>query len=206
MKLKFPIIIIILCFLFEGCLLTARQARKSDFYTLEYEQPETDKKEKLPYSLRIERFQISPLYDTDKIVFREKKFLRNNYNYHKWRTSPRDLITYYLTRDIRGSNLFKAVFSYENPYQSSHIISGTVDEIYEYDGTIWEAVLSLNIVLLKENEPDVSKRIVFQKSYTERKPCREKNPIAVVEAMGNAMSGLSKKITNDIYLHLLKSN
>ena len=195
-----------ICLFLGGCFGLNQPLRKVDFYTLEYDPPKISGKKPLPCTLRIERFQVSPVYDTVKFVFREKKFHRDNYNYHKWRANPRDLITYYFTRDMRESLLFKGIFSHESLYPSSHLISGTIDEFYEHDGEPWEAVLSLNIVLLKEIEPDLSKRILFQKNYTTRKPCQEKTPQALVEAMGNAMSALSEEIIIDIYQYLYDSH
>jgi ABC-type uncharacterized transport system auxiliary subunit len=55
---------------------------------------------------------------------------------------------------------------------------------------------------MSEHEADVSKKIVFQKSYHIRKPCRQKNPRALAEAMSTAMAEASTQIINEVYNRL----
>jgi len=49
------------------------------------------------------------------------------------------------------------------------------------------------------NEPDVSKRILFQKSYRVIKPCKDEHPRGLAETMSLAMREVSEKIIRDIY-------
>ena len=69
----------------------------------------------------------------------------------------------------------------------------------------WEALLAVSITLIQENEPDITKRILFQKTYTSTQPCRQKNPRALSEAMSTAMSEVSEQIMLDIYSVMLSS-
>jgi len=55
---------------------------------------------------------------------------------------------------------------------------------------------------MSENETDVSKKIIFQKSYHIRKPCRQKNPRALAEAMSTAMAEASTQIIDAVYNRL----
>ena len=182
-----------------GCATLQSPAKETEYYALEYTPVDITGKEKLPVTLRVERFQISPLYNTDRIVFREKDFQRNQYNYHRWRSNPRDMITYYLTRDMALSQLFQGVFSSESLYPASYQVSGTVDEFYELDQDQWYAMLSLDIVLLRTDEPNVDHRIIFQHFYRAKTACDEKTPFALAEAMGKAMAAVSREIIMDIH-------
>jgi hypothetical protein len=56
--------------------------------------------------------------------------------------------------------------------------------------------------LMAPDEPDVTPKILFQKTYRSSKPCRQKNPRALAEAMSLAMSEASAKIIDDVYQHL----
>ena len=101
---------------------------------------------------------------------------------------------------MRQSGLFKAVVSRDSRLMSAYILEGTVDEFLEWDKKDrWEALLSISITFMHENEPDVSKKILFQKTYHTTKPCRQKNPKALAEAMSLAMSEISEQIILDIY-------
>nr|CBX29075.1 hypothetical protein N47_J00560 [uncultured Desulfobacterium sp.] len=188
----------------SGCGGFGGSETKTDFYTLEYDPPKLAGLNTLPFIIKVDRFK-SPLYNSDKISYRKNDFQTDEYLYHRWETDPARLVSYFLFRDIKNSGLFKGVFTYEAGFPATHSVSGTVDEFFEDDrGKTWEAVLSLDIVLMAENEPDLSKKILFQKKYSTRKECAKKNPKALAEAMSKAMQELSGQIINDIYKSLPK--
>jgi ABC-type uncharacterized transport system auxiliary subunit len=186
-----------------GCLGKQSPPVKIDYYTLEYELNKYDDLKPTPFVLRIERFSVAPVYNSKQIIYKTGPFKRDAYNYHKWRANPGDMITCFLSRDLKNSSLFKAIFDPGSGFSSTHVISGTVDEFFEQDEKdSWKAVLSVSIVLFKENETDISKRILFQKRYKTSEKGRKKNPLAIAEAMSKAMAGISEMIITDVYKSL----
>ncbi|MBA3035468.1 MAG: hypothetical protein FP814_03140 [Desulfobacterium sp.] len=186
----------------SGCGGFGGSETKTDFYTLEYDPPKLEGLNTLPFIIKVERFK-SPLYNSNKISYRKNDFQTDEYPYHRWETDPARLVSYFLFRDIKNSALFKGVFTYEAGFPATHSVSGTVDEFFEDDrGKKWDAVLSIDIVLMAENEPDLSKKILFQKKYSIRKECAKKNPKALAEAMSKAMHELSGQIITDIHKSL----
>ena len=184
----------------SGCLGFGGTASKVDYYTLEYVSPKFAENKAVNSIIKMERFQASPLYNSEKISYRKNNFQTDEYSNQRWETNPAQLVPYFLFRDIKQSGLFKAVFNHDTGFVATHSISGTVDEFFEDDrGKIWEAVLSIDIILMAENEPDLNKRILFQKRYSTRKECSKKNPGALAEAMSRAMSELSAQIITDIH-------
>jgi ABC-type uncharacterized transport system auxiliary subunit len=183
-----------------GCINLKQPYRKIDYYTLEYDPPKLSLSHPLALTLRIERFTVAPTYNSSHMVFRDKSFKRNTYVYHQWRANPADLVGHFLYRDIRQSGLCKAVLPYSSSFAASYVLDGSVDEFFEWDTNgQWKAVLSLGITLMAENEPDVSKQILFQQNYHAKENCQRKNPQALAEAMSRAMTKLSQKIMEDIY-------
>lgn len=190
-----------------GCAGTANPEYKMDYYTLEYPPPVLDKLEPLPYSIRIDTFNINPVYDTNRIVFRESSHLRETYVYHRWRAKPSVLAMYYLARDMRRSGLFQGVFIHGAGGYSTHAVEGTVDEFYEEDNVDgWNAVLEITVTLLVEKEPDVSKRILFQRRFSASRKCPSKTPKGVVEAMSAAMSEISATVIRDLHAALKEAS
>jgi cholesterol transport system auxiliary component len=146
---------------------------------------------------------VAPIYNTNQIIYRDQSFKRDAYAYFKWRANPGDLVTHFLNRDIRTAGLFKAVLPFDSRSASSHMLEGTVDEFFEWDTEEnWKAVLSISITLMVDTEPDISKRIIFQKSYGTTKACEQKHPKALAQSMSQAMAEISGKIIADIYSHL----
>lgn len=197
---KIFIIFMCLPLIFCGCPSLKHSRNKVQFYTLEYEPPSIAALEPLPSVIRIDRFSVAPLYNTNRIIFRDGSFKRDAYVYFKWRANPGDLVSHFLGRDIKQSGLFKAVLPHNSRLTYSSLLEGSVHEFFEWDEEKqWNAILSLSVTLMVENEPDISKRILFQKTYRTRKACNQKHPRALAEAMSRAMAEVSGKIIMDVY-------
>jgi cholesterol transport system auxiliary component len=200
---RFLVFLVLLsCF---ACSSFKQPAQQVSYYTLEYDPPQIQGLTALPFVLRVERFSVSPLYNTPQIIYRDRSFKREAYPYEKWRANPGDLVTYYLSRDFKNAGLFKAVAPYESKVDPSLVMEGSVDEFYEWDSEEgWKAVLTLSAVLLRHPEPDLSKRIVFQKTFHAVKPCKRRNVAALSEAMSEAMAEVSAQVIRTTYQVLVK--
>lgn len=193
--LKLSIISIVI-FSLSACLPSKQPALKIDYYTLDYDAPKAShSKNKLPVILTIERFSSSPEYRTDKMIYQEKKATLSNYTYHRWRAVPADIVTYYLSRDLQSLGSFQAVTSPTGRLTPTHRVEGVVDKFLEIDGDeYWQAVISITITLTKESEPDVSRQVLAQQSYTSQIRCESKHPLAVSMAMATGMAEISRKV------------
>lgn len=203
---RFEKVFLFLIVIIGGCAGLKEAPERVSYYSLEYDPPvhnlQYNTRRPLSFVIQVERFQAAPSYDTTRIVFREGAFRRDAYVYHKWWAKPGDIVGYFLARDMKSSGLFRGVFALDKGKACSHIIQGVVEEFLEEDkGDSREAVLAVDITLLKEDEPDISKRILLQKKYSAKELFREKNPKALAEAMSRGMSRISGAIINDIYLY-----
>ncbi len=187
----------------SACLDLKQPSNKIEYYSLEYDPPRMSNLQPISNVIAVELFGVSPIYNTRKIIYRDKSFQRAAYDYHKWHANPGEFVSHFLARDLQQSGLFKAVVPYNRRFPGTTVLAGSVDEFLEYDMPDgWQAVLSLSIMLVAEKEPDVAKKILMQKTYTVRKPCRQKNPRALAEAMSQAMSEASTRIIADVYERL----
>ncbi len=101
--------------------------------------------------------------------------------------------------------MFKAVAPYDSRVEPSLVMEGSVDEFFEWDSEDgWKAVLTVTTVLLAHPEPDVSKRIIFQRTFRAEKPCKKKNVASLSEAMSEAMAEVSAQVIRATYQHLAK--
>ena len=198
--------VLIALFIYSCTSSLKQPSSKIEYYTLEYEPPQApDLKDatKLPVVLKVERFSVAPEYNTSRMIYRAKSYKRDAYNYHQWRAGAGDLVSYFLSRDLKQSGKFTAVLSPDSRSAYSYMMEGSVDEFFEWDSEdSWEAVLTVSITLMVQDEPDITKRIVFQKTYKAREETKRKNPKALAEAMSRAMSKVSGEIIEDVHAHL----
>jgi cholesterol transport system auxiliary component len=186
-----------------ACLNPGQPKNKVEYYTLEYAPPLVGTHRPLPHVIRVQQFSISPVYNSNRIIYQDNSFKRQDYIYYKWQANPAKLVTYFLSRDLRETGLFKAVLPADRRFAPAFAVEGTVNDFLERDGeSTWEAVLSVSIAFLDEKEPDISQKILFQKTYRASRPCRQKNPRALAAAMSSAMSVISGEVINDIYNYL----
>jgi ABC-type uncharacterized transport system auxiliary subunit len=196
------ILCVVFCLLPGGCLNLKKPRQRVEFYTLEYEPVQVQDPAPLPAVIRVDPFTVAPMYNTNRMIYRDASFKRNAYAYHRWRANPGELVGYFLSRDLKESGLFKGALAPGSGAEASYRLEGSVDEFLEWNGADWEAVLSITLTLMAENEPDISKRILFQRSYGAREPCSQKNPQALAEAMSKALSRVSGEVMGDLYEHL----
>lgn len=190
-------------FLFSSCMSLSKPSPTITQYTLQYDPPSKTQGKALPVVLKVERFGVAPEFNTYQMVYGKGPFERNVYHYHQWRSNPGDLVTYALMRDLRNSGSFAGVLPRESPMPATHVLEGMVDQFFENDGSVaCDAVLAMSITLMVEREPDITKRILLQKSYQEREPCYRRNPVDLVKAMSHAMERISKRIIRDLKTHL----
>jgi ABC-type uncharacterized transport system auxiliary subunit len=199
-KTRLLFLCVSLFFLAGACASFKQPRNQVQHYILEYTSPEIKDLKPLQISLKIDRFSVAPAYNTNRIIYRDGSFKRDEYFYHKWRSNPADMVASFLSRDIRNTGLFTAVLPEGTDFPFSCVLEGSVDEFVEWDSPEgWKAVLTVTVALMAANEPEVSKRILFQKTYRAEKPFTEKNPRGLAQAMSLAMGDISTRIIRDIY-------
>lgn len=176
-----------------GCATLNKPALNIRYYTLEYPQPSAGATSALPAVLRVERFHVAPEYDTDRMVYRESDFSRASYSYHKWRATPGELTAHFLRRDLAAAGIASAVIPEGSGVTPTHLLDGYVDEFLEWDLPQggWEAKIGIHLTLLLAEEPDVSKRVLFQSRFQASSKCAQETPEALAAAMSEAMAAVS---------------
>jgi ABC-type uncharacterized transport system auxiliary subunit len=187
-----------LCLL-AGCLPGAKAPLLVDQYTLEYAPPV--KSTAAPYnsSIRVDRFAVAQVYNASSMVYRPNPYRLATYGDSRWRVNPADMVTDYIVRDLRATGAFLGVFSYRDIETARFTIEGGVEEFLEVDeGSTGKAVLSLNIILIDTTETEITKRIIFQKTYRATEPLKEQSSAAFAQGMSAAVKSLSEQALKDI--------
>jgi ABC-type uncharacterized transport system auxiliary subunit len=157
----------------------------------------------LPTVLRVDRFSAAPPFNSPAIVYADKGLHRNAYASHQWIAPPGEVLAFVLARDLRHSGGFQGVLPPDATTYATHVVNGWLEECLEVDRPEgWTAVLSLHITVSAAREPDLSRRVLLQKSYRTTSPTTEKTPAALAEAMSRAAAQASSAIVEDIYRKL----
>jgi len=175
------------------------------YYTIEYDPPVSITSTPLPCIIKIDHFSTSPLYDSNRMVFKTHEFTRDEYVYHKWRALPGEMVSFFLARDILETGRFQAVLYADSVSPYSQLVTGTIEAFYQYaNGDVWEAVFEMTITLIDNSPPKNGNPVLFQKKYSTRKPISDKEPVGMARAMSEAMKQISGEIIADVYALLSK--
>ena len=191
-------VIFVLTMIMGGCTNIKHAPLEIHYYTLEYDPPRPVETNPLPYIVKIEQFQSSPLYDSNRIIFKKEDFTRDEYTYHKWRANPGELVSFYLARDFSDTGRFQAALSYESTLPYSHLITGVVEDFYLQKGDTSKAVLSIAVNLVEGKRSGQGNAILMQKKYRLGIESQTDGPQGFARAMSTAMQQGSAEILKDI--------
>lgn len=198
------IAIFVLTMLMGGCTNIKHAPLEIHYYTLEYDPPRSVETNPLPYTIKIELFQSSPLYDSNRIIFKKEDFTRDEYTYHKWRAQPGELVSFYLARDFSDTGRFQAALSYESTLPYSHLITGVVEDFYLQKGDTNEAVLSIAVNLVEGVHRNQGNAILMQKKYRLGIESQADGLQGFAKAMSTAMQQVSAEILRDVAALLMQ--
>jgi ABC-type uncharacterized transport system auxiliary subunit len=191
--------LILLIVLLAGCLGGTASPPLVRQYVLEYPPPRMENVPRTEALLKVGRFSVDRLYIGPSMLFRKGPFRRDAYHEQRWRISPGDMVTDFLKRDLRHAGLFRAVLSARDTEETRFVLEGGVEEFLEVDeGESRKALLVAMVALLDLSSQDVSRRVVFQKTYHCEAFFTQEGSTGLAEAMSRAMSQLSTQVITDI--------
>jgi ABC-type uncharacterized transport system auxiliary subunit len=183
-----------------GCISGGQRTNIVYQYTLNYRSPSFPGLSRLDAVLTVDRFSAVEAYKSLSMVYSPSPFRRDLYNYYRWRVAPGDMTSDYLLRDLRSSGLFDAVFSSSEYEGTQYLLQGEVEKFLEVDeGGTSKAELVVNVTLLDKTQADVTKQVIFQKSYVSSGSVNERTPAGFAAGMSKAVEKLSADVIRDIH-------
>lgn len=177
-----------------------RSAYGVKHYLPEYSRPAAPERLKAHAAIRVEPFATARAFAGTAMVYRSSPFEMSSYSRERWRVTPGDMVTDFLLRDLRASGAFKAVLGYEDPGEGRFVLAGTVAEFLETDGGKGPAArLAADVMLLDTTRREITRRIVFQKTYAVEEAMKERSARALAEAMSGAMRKFSAALLEDVH-------
>ena len=123
-RILLPLIIAIML---SACISGSKPSNPIYYYTLDYETPSVQMANHLPFTLRVERFSVSPPFNSQRIIYAHDGLQRNAYAYHQWIVAPAELLPYFLARD----HGVKRVAVLENPAGDIYGFATNLDMAYK---------------------------------------------------------------------------
>lgn len=189
-------------FLLINLLLSCGSTPETHYYLMEPPiKIESSNISKYPFVLAVERFNAAPLYNDDRLVYRESKYEAKFYNYRRWITPPAQMVTEQFLDQLKLSGLFKNVVRYPYATRADYLLRGTVKAFEEWDQEkkwFGKVILDLTVENLETHE------IIRSDVFVKMTPAEQKNPREVVKALSISLQDCIDEFQKSIDQELAK--
>lgn len=148
-------------------------------------------------TLVVRRFQISPRYQDNELVYRTGKAAYTADYYNSFFVPPAEMMTEELRRWFAGSGLFKNVIAPSSLASGGLILEGMINSLYgDYQDAHPAAVVEMQFFLIdnrKENTP-----IIYSRTFKEKIRLNSKNGEELVEGMSKGVENIFSALEKDL--------
>lgn len=163
-----------------------------NYYTLDVPPPpDPPARENIHATLAIREFRSPEYLHQGAIVYKTSPEQIGFYNYQRWATDPRELVTNAVADHLRASGNFTQVKPYDGRPDIDYVLSGRLEKLDEIDyegGVKVEVAISAQMVQLSTGAT------TWTNSATEVRQVDKRIVPAVVSAMNRAMEQAIEKL------------
>jgi ABC-type uncharacterized transport system auxiliary subunit len=145
----------------------------------------------LPVSLGVSTLRASPVYEDDRIIYRQSPYEVNFYHYRRWVVAPSEMVSEKVYQRFAESGTFAEVVRYNGGRDVDYVLSGDLLAFEEWDeNDAWYAQVGLRTRLTATGTGEV----VWEETFFRRKRAEAKDPVRVVEAMSEALDEIVAEV------------
>jgi ABC-type uncharacterized transport system auxiliary subunit len=135
-------------------------------------------------ALAVREFQCPQYLCEGRIVYRPSAEEIAFYEFHRWATNPRNMVTQYVADSIRSRGLFKSVSLQDAVTEPAYVLRGSIDRLEEVDqGSVVQAVCTISAQLMNTQ----TKSVVWTHTATKTVPVQTRNVPGVVDGLSAAV-------------------
>ena len=199
---KFYLLSILLMIVFNGCF---SRVPETHYYLIDYPLEAKPQQAEPVHKITIgvERFQTTPLYNDERIVYRDSPYEGRYYHYHRWITPPDQMITQKVIEQLNNSNLFEHVVAFPRFSNVDYVLRGTIKALEEWDeNDAWYARVRIELKLVKTSSYD----FVWQKTIEKTNKAIKKTPAELVKGINTSVQQCIEEAEHelDVLLSRLK--
>jgi len=184
MKLRFPCSLAI-AFLAVPVIAGCGPARYPRSYVLSFPPaaPPHAQAPHIPGTLAVDEFQCPQYLCEGRIVYRPSAEEIGFYEFHRWATNPREMVTQFIADSVRSESLFKSVTRQGAGVDAAYLLKGTIERLEEVDqGGDVRAVCTISAQLVDTK----SKSIIWSYTASQTVAVQSRNVAGVVSGLSAA--------------------
>jgi len=172
------------------------RVRYPAYYTLNLPAPpDPPAAENVRNSIAVREFQSPNYLRQGPIVYRKTPEEIGFYEYHRWATDPRMLVTSAVVDHLRAGGQFSMVSVYDGHPNNEYVFSGRLEKLEEVD---YEAGVKIEVAMSAQITRVASGATVWSNAVSETRPVSQRNVPGVVSQMNRTMDLAINKLLSTV--------
>lgn len=178
------------------------RVRYPRYYTLSVPAPpDPPAPESVRTSIAVRQFQ-SPVYlRQGPIVYRNTPEEIGFYEYHRWASDPRNIVTSAIVDHLRASGNFSAVSAYNGRPDNDYVLSGTLEKLEEVD---YQSGVKVEVAMSAQITRVATGATVWSNAVSEVGTVSQRTVPGVVSQMNRTMDQAINKLLSTVPAPLAK--
>lgn len=162
------------------------------YYTLNLPPaPDPPAQEGTRVSIAVREFRAPAYLRQGAIVYRTSPEQIGFYNYHRWATDPRDVVTEAVTDRLRASGRFVQVKRYDGHADVDYILSGRLEQLEEVD---YQGAVQVDVAITAQLASLKTGETVWTNAVREVGKVNQRNVPSIVAEMNQTMDQAIEKL------------
>jgi uncharacterized lipoprotein YmbA len=147
--------------------------------------------------LKLAPVRVANRYDNRGFTYRIGQDSFETDFYNQFLAAPGPMLTDELRQALDRSNVFSAVVNSASLVEPTHLLEGTVDELYgDFAGDdAGKAVLGMSFVM---REGGSDRPVIFRKQYEKSIPLQTRSPEGLVQGWNRGLGEILAQLVNDL--------
>ncbi|OQX96367.1 hypothetical protein B6I21_01175 [candidate division KSB1 bacterium 4572_119] len=170
---------------------------ETHYYVIDYpiQNEQQDTPSQFDQILGVSRFKVDPLYNEGRIVYRQARYEGKHYHYHRWITTPGEMVTDKVIQQLDAARLFKQVLPFPRFVNVDYVLEGTIKAIEEWDeGKQWFAHVKICFELIDKK----TRNMVWQETIFKKNPIERKTPYQLVSGINLGVQQCVEQASQDL--------
>lgn len=152
-------------------------------------------------TLGVMRFDAAPLYQEERLVYRDSPYEGKYYHYHRWVSQPAQMITDKTIEQLRAANLFALVVPFPKYSRIDYLLQGTIRALEEWDeGDQWYARVLIEFEVTDRKSQQLSWHTVIEQKV----PVQKKTAAEIVQGINLGVERCLVELVKQLNAHFLK--
>ena len=177
-----------------GCLDLKKSYPEKRSFVLDVGAPPQETPANGAIVLKINKLRVSPLFAGRAMVYRVADLQYESDFYDEWFVAPGTLVTQQVHQWLSRSAGFETVVVGTNHVEPTHLLEGTVTEVYGDFRAAPRAVLGLELHLLDA----IHERQFFRRTYHQDVPLSDQSSEALARGLTEALRAVLVDVVKDI--------